>query len=160
MKRSRFADGQIIGILKEQEAGQRTADICRRHEVSEGTFYKWQAEYGALDVSEAKRLKALRTSEEVAGRRDAGQRHAEGCRCKKMVTPAARREAVAYLRAAHGVSERRRVLCWERIAPRSATDPGGRAMGMFESGCAPCRGSAVVSVIGVCICCWRGRGSR
>ena len=59
MKRSRFTEEQIIGILKEQESGQRTADVCRRHGVSEGTFYKWKAKYGGLEVSEAKRLKAL-----------------------------------------------------------------------------------------------------
>ena len=59
MKHSRFTEEQIIGILKEQESGQRTADVCRRHGVSEGTFYKWKAKYGGLEVSEAKRLKAL-----------------------------------------------------------------------------------------------------
>jgi len=59
MKRSRFTEAQIIGILKEQEAGQRTADVCRHHGVSEATFYKWKAKYGGLEVSEAKRLKAL-----------------------------------------------------------------------------------------------------
>lgn len=59
MKLSRFTEEQIIGILKEQESGQRTADVCRRHGVSEGTFYKWKAKYGGLEVSEAKRLKAL-----------------------------------------------------------------------------------------------------
>ncbi|WP_264811817.1 transposase, partial [Gluconacetobacter johannae] len=59
MKRSRFSEDQIIGILKEQEAGSRTADVCRRHGVSEATFYKWKAKYGGLEVSEARRLKAL-----------------------------------------------------------------------------------------------------
>lgn len=59
MKRSRFTKEQVIGILKEQETGQRTADVCRRHGVSEGAFYKWKAKYGGLEVSEAKRLKAL-----------------------------------------------------------------------------------------------------
>ena len=59
MKRSRFSEEQIIGILKEQEAGSRTADVCRRHGISEPTFYKWKAKYGGLEVSEAKRLKAL-----------------------------------------------------------------------------------------------------
>ena len=59
MKRSRFTEEQIIGILKEQEAGAKTADVCRRHGVSEATFYKWKAKYGGLEVSEAKRLKTL-----------------------------------------------------------------------------------------------------
>ena len=59
MKRSRFSEEQIIGILKEQEAGAATADVCRRHGISSATFYKWKAKYGGLDVSEARRLKAL-----------------------------------------------------------------------------------------------------
>jgi len=59
MKRSRFTEEQIVGVLKEQEAGQRTADVCRKHGISEGTFYKWKAKYGGLEVSDARRLKAL-----------------------------------------------------------------------------------------------------
>lgn len=59
MKRSRFSEEQIIGILKEQEAGYATADVCRKHGISSATFYKWKAKYGGLEVSEAKRLKAL-----------------------------------------------------------------------------------------------------
>jgi putative transposase len=59
MKRSRFSEEQIIGILKEQEAGAKTVDVCRKHGISDATFYKWKAKYGGLDVSEAKRLKAL-----------------------------------------------------------------------------------------------------
>ena len=59
MKRSRFTEEQIIAILREQEAGVPTADVCRRHGVSSATFYKWKAKFGGLDVSEAKRLKAL-----------------------------------------------------------------------------------------------------
>ena len=59
MKRSRFSEEQIIGILKEQETGQKTADVCRRHGISEATFHKWKAKFGSLEVSDAKRLKAL-----------------------------------------------------------------------------------------------------
>lgn len=59
MKRSRFSEEQIIAILKEQEAGMVTADVCRRHGVSSATFYKWKAKFGGLEVSEAQRLRQL-----------------------------------------------------------------------------------------------------
>jgi len=59
MRRSRFSEEQIIGILREQEAGAATAEVCRKHGISSATFYKWKAKYGGLDVSEARRLKAL-----------------------------------------------------------------------------------------------------
>jgi putative transposase len=59
MKRSRFTEDQIIGVLKEHEAGVPVADLCRKHGVSNASIYKWKAKYGGIDVSEAKRLKAL-----------------------------------------------------------------------------------------------------
>ena len=59
MKRARFTEEQIIGILREQEAGMKTAEVCRKHGISGATFYKWKAKYGGLEVSDAKRLKAL-----------------------------------------------------------------------------------------------------
>ena len=59
MKRSRFIEEQIIGILRGQERGLPTADVCRRHGISGATFYKWKAKHGGLDMSEARRLKAL-----------------------------------------------------------------------------------------------------
>ena len=59
MKRSKFSEEQIIGVLKEHEAGAKTADLCRRHGISEATFYNWKSKYGGLDVSEARRLRAL-----------------------------------------------------------------------------------------------------
>ena len=59
MKRSRFTEEQIIGILREQETGAPVADLCRKHGLSSPTFYKWKAKFGGMDVSEARRLKAL-----------------------------------------------------------------------------------------------------
>ena len=59
MKRSKFTEEQIIAILREQEAGAKTAEVCRRHGISQQTFYRWKAKYGGLEVSDAQKLKAL-----------------------------------------------------------------------------------------------------
>jgi putative transposase len=59
MKRSRFSEEQIIAILREQETGAKTVDVCREHGVSGATFYKWKAKYGDLDVSDVRRLRVL-----------------------------------------------------------------------------------------------------
>lgn len=59
MKRSRFTEEQIIGILREQEAGVPVADLCRKHGLSSPTFYKWKAKYGGLEASELSRLREL-----------------------------------------------------------------------------------------------------
>jgi putative transposase len=59
MKRSRFSEEQIIAILKEQEAGMATVDVCRRHGISSATFYKWKAKFGGLEVSDARKLRQL-----------------------------------------------------------------------------------------------------
>ena len=59
MKRSRFSEEQIIGILKEHSAGLSAAELCRKHGISDATFYKWRSKYGGMEVSEAKRLKLL-----------------------------------------------------------------------------------------------------
>lgn len=59
MKRKRFTEEQIIGVLKEHELGVKTSDLCRKHRISAATLYNWKSEYGGMDVSKSKRLKAL-----------------------------------------------------------------------------------------------------
>ena len=57
--KARFTDEQIIAIIKEQESGEKTADVCRRHGISSATFYKYKSKYGGMEPSDAKRLRAL-----------------------------------------------------------------------------------------------------
>ncbi|MGH7880059.1 MAG: IS3 family transposase [Candidatus Binataceae bacterium] len=111
MKRKRFAEEQIIGILKEHEFGAKAADLCRKHGIAEATFYNWKSKYGGMDVSEAKRLKALEAENAKLKKLladtmldNAALKDLLG---KKMVTPAGKREAVAHLKGEHGMSERR-----------------------------------------------------
>ena len=59
MRKSRFSQEQIIGILKEHHAGLSASDLCRKHGISDATFYKWRSKYGGMDVSDARKLKAL-----------------------------------------------------------------------------------------------------
>ena len=59
MKGKRFSEEQIIGVLKESDAGAATKELCRRHGISEQTFYRWKAKFGGMEVSDAKKLRAL-----------------------------------------------------------------------------------------------------
>ena len=59
MRKSRFTDAQIIGMIKEQEAGMPTAEVCHKHGLSKGTFYKYKSKYGGMDVSDVAKLKAM-----------------------------------------------------------------------------------------------------
>lgn len=111
MKWKQFSEEQIIGILKEAEAGAVVTDLCRRHAMSSATYYAWKAKFGGLEVSDARRLQALEeenarlkrlladTMLDNAGLKD--------LLSKKMVTPAAKREAVAHLQMTLGMNEQR-----------------------------------------------------
>ncbi len=59
MKKRRFTEDQIIGVLKEHQAGIPTAELCRKHGISDATFYNWRSRYGGMEVSDARRLKSL-----------------------------------------------------------------------------------------------------
>ncbi|MBA1346159.1 MULTISPECIES: IS3-like element ISRle4 family transposase [Rhizobium] len=111
MKRNRFTDEQIIGILKEHEAGTPVSELCRKHGVSDASIYKWKAKFGGMEVSEAKRLKTLEDENTKLKRllADAMLDNAalKDLFGKEVVTPAAKRKAVAHLMSHHGMSERR-----------------------------------------------------
>ncbi len=129
MKRSRFTEEQIIGILKEQEAGQKTADVCRKHGVSEATFCKHKARSGGRDVFEARKPKALEDENakltKMLAEHMLGQCHFEGSRFKKMVTADGKRDAVVHVCGQHGLSQRRacRVLSVDRSGMRYRSIP-------------------------------------
>ncbi|XHC10764.1 IS3 family transposase [Labrenzia sp. ac12] len=124
MKRSRFTEEQIIGILRNQESSQKTADVCRRHGTSEATFYKYKAKFGGMDVSDARKLKALEDEnaklKKLLAKAMLDNAMRQNVAFKKMVTPGARREAAAHLCSRHGVSQRRAcaVLAIDRSSVR------------------------------------------
>lgn len=133
MKRLRFTEEQIIGVLRKAEAGVKTADLVPKHGVSEGDALQLEGEVwragGVRDQAASGSGGRERAAEALAGRCHAGQRGSEGPAVKKMVTPAARREAVAHLQALLDVSERRacRVIDADRtvIRYRSRRDDDG-----------------------------------
>jgi putative transposase len=111
MKKSRYTEEQIVSVLKESEAGLETGELCRKHGISQQTFYRWKAKYGGLEVSDAQRLRQLedenRKLKQLVAEQALGHRRFQGGAFKKMVGPQAEREAVRVFREATQCSERR-----------------------------------------------------
>ncbi len=115
MKQTRFDEAQIIGILKQQEAGVTVAAIWREHAISEGTFYRWKSKYGGMEVHEAMRPRQLEHEnarlKKLLAESMPLQRRLEGCAVKKMVklersasAPAMKKEVAGYLQEQHEMS--------------------------------------------------------
>ena len=110
MRKSRFSEAQIIEILRQADAGMKVMDLCRQHEISDATLYKWRSKYGGLGVSEAVRLRQLVGENRHLKRLVADQAGHPGAQrgaWEKLTEPAERRQAVRHVIAAHGYSERR-----------------------------------------------------
>lgn len=108
MKRSRFNEEQIITILKEQESGPGTANLCRKHGISSATFYKWKAKYGGLEVSGARRLKTLED---------------ENARLKKLLAEAMLDNPILKDVAAKNGDARRKARCGGSCLPGARNEP-------------------------------------
>jgi len=110
MRKSRFSEEQIIGMLKEQQAGLPVAELCRKHEISNATFYTWRSRYGGMEASDARRLKALEEENRKLEKLLAEQMlDAATLRelLAKLLTPSSRRKAVTWAIEEKGYSQRR-----------------------------------------------------
>jgi putative transposase len=110
MRKTRFTEEQIIATLKEVESGGKVQDVIRKRGITEQTYYRWKNKYGGMEVSDAKKLRALemKTQAEADGRRaGVGHPDAESRECKKMVKPVAYRQAAGFLQSTFDVSQRR-----------------------------------------------------
>ena len=112
MVRKRYTEEQIIAVLNEAEAGARTADLCRKHGMSDATFYNWKAKYAGLTVSDLKRLKSLE-DENRRLKHIVAQQALDNWAMKELLSkmkPKARRRAASYAMESLGLSERRACL--------------------------------------------------
>jgi len=129
MKRKRFSEEQIIGILNEAEQTGNIREVCRLHNISEQTFYRWRTKFGGMDVSEARRLKELEREnaelKKMVADLSLHNRLLKELNAKKMVSLADRRQAAEHLESMLGVSERRACRVVE-IARSTKRRPSGR----------------------------------
>ena len=111
MRQSRFTEAQIIGMIKEQEAGMPTADVCRKHGLSPSTFYKYKSKYGGMEISDVAKMRVPRRREcqaqAATGRYDSGQRRLEGFAGKELTTSTDRRNTALKAMRDHDISQRR-----------------------------------------------------
>src|SRR5690606_17999969 len=111
MRKSRYTEEQIVNALKQADAGMKVEDICRKLGITPTTFYRWKAKFGGMEVNEARRLKQLeeenRRLEQLVANQALDIQMLKAVVRKKMVKPAAGRQAVGYLLRTFGVSERR-----------------------------------------------------
>jgi putative transposase len=142
VKKSRFSEEQIIAVLREQEDGMKTADLCRKHGISSATLYAWKAKYGGMDVSQARKLKVLEDENARLKRllADAMLDNAvlKEATAKKLVRPAAQRKAVEHAWQLFGISERRARISLASRAKYAVAFLGCRAPRLPE----PTRASA------------------
>ncbi len=121
MKKTRFSEEQIIAVLREQEGGMKTADVCRKHGISSATLYAWKAKYGGMDVSQARKLKVLEEEngrlkrlladamldnavlKEVAAKTGEARRSAKGCRACSTTVRHQRASGLYHLRRGQDV---------------------------------------------------------
>ena len=105
MKKARFSEEQIINILKEGEAGGKVSELCRRHGISDATFYTWRKKYGGLKISEMRRLRQLeeenRRLKSIVADQALNLRALKDMLAKKRVRPAVKRQMVAEAMAMH-----------------------------------------------------------
>src|SRR3569832_474576 len=122
MKKSRYTEAQIVGFIKEADAGMPVAELCRRHGFSDASFYKWRAKYGGLQASDVKRLREVET---------------ENSRLKKLLAEVhldieALKQAFGVKRLSYRLSARRSRGCWNRASFRSAgVSSGGVIQGQL-----------------------------
>ena len=160
MKRTMFSEEQIIGVLKEAEAGAKTADLARQHCLSEKTICNWRSKYAGLEVSETKWLRSLE-DENGKLKRLLADAMLNNAALKdllaKVLTPAAKRKAVAHLQTCDGMSERRasRVIDADHKSVRYRSTRADDAA--LSESCASCRTSGAGSAIAVFTSCCAGR---